>query len=191
MNNDEIRKEIYSNLKERQNSYLDLIQKLWIFKLTTLGVVISIAILNDKLFSVNNEQIGIRAEDIMFVGLITLPFISFIIDIKVLETGLHVKGISDYIRNEFADVPEIYKWEDSIWARGSAFNMRTVLTVGNAIGTSILVLILSFYFASNLKPDNTSYLIIIGSLFIAIPFICSVIFYLTFFKKSSPLMYKK
>src|SRR5829696_3525422 len=99
----ELRVEHFKALKEEHRQYLLQVQQLWLYKLSTLGVVIAAAVFREKIIGIE----GIETKSIVACGVAALPLLSFLIDWKALEVGLHVKVISQHIKEKFSDIPEI------------------------------------------------------------------------------------
>jgi hypothetical protein len=150
---DELRIEHYKALKEEHRQYLFHVQQLWTYKLSALGVIIVAAILNDKIITIN----GVNTQLIASVGVISLPVLSFLIDLKALEVGLHVKLISRHLQRNFSDIPEIKKWEEGLWSSNYSRN-RTFLTVFAALGTSLVVLGISAWMIYKINRDWMVYM---------------------------------
>jgi hypothetical protein len=152
----ELRIEHFKALKEEHRQYLFQVQQLWLYKLSTLGVVIAAAIFNDKIISLD----GIEKRTIVALGICLLPLLSFLIDLKALEVGLHVKLISQHLKEKFSDIAEIQDWEAKLWSETKFSLYRTGLTIAAALGTSLSVLLISFLFVYTIKPEWLLYLII-------------------------------
>jgi hypothetical protein len=161
---DNLRIEHFKALKEEHRQYLFHVQQLWLFKLSTLGAVIATAIFNNKIIEVS----GLEKQTIIAWGLISMPLLAFIIDLKVLEVGLHVKLISQHLKEKFSDSPEIHDWETKLWS-GTQFSVaRTRLTIIAALGISLLVLLVSLIIIYGLKPNWLPFLISAGVILPAI-----------------------
>jgi len=154
----ELRVEHFKALKEEHRQYLLQVQQLWLYKLSTLGVIIAAAIFNDKIVSIN----GIETKTVVALGIFSLPVLSFLIDLKVLEVGLHVKFISQHLKENFSDIAEIQDWEAKLWSGTKFSSLRTVLTIISAVGTSFSILVISFLFVYTIKPEWLIYLIIVA-----------------------------
>jgi hypothetical protein len=153
---DELRIEHFKALKEEHRQYLLQVQQLWLYKISTLGVVIATAIFREKIISID----GIETKSLVAYGIAALPLLSLLIDLKALEVGLHVKLISQHIKENFGDVAEIRDWEAKLWSGTKLSLYRTWLTVITALGTSFAVLIIAFLFIYTIKPEWLMYLII-------------------------------
>ncbi|MFL5765347.1 MAG: hypothetical protein ACJ77K_15490 [Bacteroidia bacterium] len=152
----QLRIEHYKALKEEYRQYLMQVQQLWTYKLSALGAIIAAAIFNDKIIKINDNQTDIPLL-IATIGIISLPVLSFLIDLKVLEVGLHVKLISKHMRKSFSDVPIIQKWEIEVWLSGYSKN-RTFLTLFAALGTSLLVLGISIWIMYQINNSWKAYM---------------------------------
>jgi hypothetical protein len=145
---EQIKLEHYKALKQEHQYYLTQVQQLWLFKLTTLGVVLAVGVLSDRINSLG----AIDKSTIIALSLISLPVVSFIIDLKVLEYSLHIKAISKHIIQHFAEEIEIHSWEERLWSKNPLTKQRTYLTIFSSVGLSILILLIAFYFAYLLQP---------------------------------------
>lgn len=166
----ELRIEHFKSLKEEYRQYLFQVQQLWIFKLSTLGLVIAAAIFHDKIIKIG----GLDTETIAAAGLFALPALAFLIDLKALEIGLHVKLISEHLKENFNDVPEILVWESNFWSGKTFSLLRTIFTIITAIGTSFAVLIISFLLIYGFKPECGLLLLIAGIISVVIAGLVSI-----------------
>ena len=166
----ELRVEHFKSLQEQYRQYLFQVQQLWLFKLTTLGAVVAAALFTDKIIQVD----GINTREIVIAGLFALPLLAFLIDLKALEVGLQVKLISDHLKEHFGDTPEILIWEKNVWSGKKFASTRTILTIATAIGTSTLVLIISFIIINHLTSNWGTYLLLSSIALILIPIIVSI-----------------
>ncbi len=82
------------------------------FKLTTLGLVLAVGVMSDKLNSIGN----VNKMSVIAMSLISLPIISLSIDLKVLEYSLQIKAISNHLIEKFKEIPEIHTWESKLWS---------------------------------------------------------------------------
>lgn len=105
---EELKLEHYKNLKEEYRQYLFQVQQLWVYKLSTLGVVIAAAIFNDKTTNI------VDSKSVVLASLFALPLLAFLIDLKALEVGIQAKVISDHIRQNYKNINEIYDWESNL-----------------------------------------------------------------------------
>lgn len=147
----ELRVEQFKGLKEEYRQYLFYIQQLWRYKFVTLGLVMSAAVLNEKI--IGNIDKDDNARMIAAVGFALMTAISMIIDMKTLEIGLHVRFISDFIRTHYIDVPEIHLWEKTVWSGSRLSRYRTLITLWGAIGTTLAVMLASLLICMRLMPE--------------------------------------
>ncbi|HQU83347.1 MAG TPA: hypothetical protein PKY59_09495 [Pyrinomonadaceae bacterium] len=164
----DLRIEHFKALKEEHRQYLFQVQQLWTYKLSTLGIIIAAAIFNDKIINV-----GIETKTIVALGIFSLPLICFLIDLKTLEVGLHVKLISEHLKENFKDVPEIQDWDDNLWSKNKFSFARTSLTIICALGVSFSTLLIAFLFVYTIKPEWLIYITIVSIISILIVAIVS------------------
>ncbi len=97
--------EFYKLLKEEYMRFLTFVENLWRMKLLAIGSVVSFAILNEKILefiaSKENQSIGI---DLVSIGVLVIPILAFVIDLKILETALHLKNISTYLEKNLNEI---------------------------------------------------------------------------------------
>jgi len=176
MENKEFRLEHYKTMREEYMNLILYIQRLWNYKLSTLGAVIAISILNEKLIEIEkiNTGVDIDATLIISIGLLILPVLAFLIDLKIVEMGFQVKLISTHLKEKFADVAEITEWESKLWRNNSLATTRTWLSLVLYVGASMVILFLSFFTVGILQPTWTRVLWIVGSILAALPIIALV-----------------
>lgn len=184
--NIEFKLEAYKELRCEFKDYQLLTQKLWTYKFAVIGAVISIAVFNDKIM--DNQQmeeitqhIGIT---IPLLGILILPLLSLMIDFKLLQLALHVKRISDFIAENFKDIPIIKAWEVASWS-GNRAKMIGYIEVISSVGTSILILTSCFTLVGFTNPNLTLYLVIIGLILLVPTIIAVLLFYPQLWKTES------
>jgi len=137
--------ELYKILKAEASSYLDKIQTLWLQKFTLTGAVIAFSLLNGQ--AILTAGFGHGAT----IGLVLIPVLAIVIDLKVAEFSFHTRAISRFIAREFSADTTVAKWERTLWgmertpeSRDVAF--RSVLTITSAAAPTIaLVAAASLY----------------------------------------------
>lgn len=165
---EELKLEHYKNLKEEYRQYLFQVQQLWVYKLSTLGVVITAAIFNDKITNI------VDSKSVVLAGLFALPLLAFLIDLKALEVGIHAKVISDHIKQNYKNVNEIFDWESNLWSKKRLSRIRSALTILAAVGPSIVILIMSFIVIYGIKQDWITYLVTAAIVLILIVIIIAI-----------------
>ena len=167
---DQLKIEHYKSIMQENQYCLAQIQQLWLFKLTTLGVVLVVGVLSDKLTAIGS----IDKTTIIAISLLSLPIVSFIIDIKILEFSLHLKAISKHLIQHFAEEIEIHSWEEKLWTKNLLTKQRTFLTIFSSIGLSVSILIISFYFVFLLQSTWLTPLLFFGIISIIFLLLVSV-----------------
>lgn len=153
---DDLKTEHYKALREEYRQYLYQVQQHWNFKLSAIGLIILTCVFNDKI----QEKTGINADTIIAIGFCVLPVLAFLIDLKTLEVGLHVKLISDHLKKHFSELPAMAEWEDNLWSKNKKAEWRTRLTVLSAVGTSSVILLASMLVVWHLKNDWLIWLVL-------------------------------
>ncbi|HRD82168.1 MAG TPA: hypothetical protein PLL53_15520 [Saprospiraceae bacterium] len=184
MNNSEKELEFYKLMKEEYMKFLTYVEELWRLKLLAIGGVVSFAILNEKILGllIDSKNIGI---DLVSIGVLVIPILAFIIDLKILETALHLKNISSYLENNLNEIAIAKNWEAKNWETGSYRTNRSFLTFFSTIGISLIILILCVFIVSKLKSDWAIYCTIGGVVAFIIGGISIAIFARTLFKKEN------
>lgn len=175
--------ESYKELRSEFKQYQFLTQKLWTYKFAVIGAVISIAVFNDKI--IDNTQIADITQNlgitIPFLGILILPLLALMIDFKLLQIVLHIKRNSDFIAENFKDVPIIEAWETEYWS-GKKSKLIGYIDIISSVGTSILILASCFTIAGMSNPGWIWYLVIIGFVFVCSTLIAIRLFYLPLWK---------
>ena len=160
---DELRIEQYKALKEEYRQYLVQVQQLWKYKFATLGAIISVAVLNDKILSsLRDTPTGIANHSVLIIilwGFALMPLLSLVIDLKMYEIGLHVRSISNFLRTHYPE-SEIHAWESQVWIGTKESKTRTILTLAGALGTSALIILSSWIISFQLIPGYKTILMI-------------------------------
>ena len=148
MQDNQLRLEHYKSRKTEYQNLMNQIQSLWTYKLSTLGAVIAITIFNDKLIGtdVYAQNLGLSGDLIVAIGLLALPVLSLVIDLKVVEIIVHLKLISNHLTNNYSDVKEVVAWTNALWDgdwKSISFT-RTFLSMVLFVGMSVIILLLSF-----------------------------------------------
>lgn len=144
----ELQTEHYKALREEYRHYLAHVQQLWNFKLSAIGAIVLACVFNDKI----QQLAGKNTELIIAVGFCVLPLLALLIDLKALETGLHVKLISDHLKKYYSHEPAMADWENNVWNKTPLSRWRTRLTVFTATGTSAVILFVSAIIVCMLQP---------------------------------------
>ena len=171
--------EFYKIMKEEYRQYLTYSENLWKLKFVSIGAIISFLIFNERIFEFLSNN------DLVAIGILFIPVFAFVIDLKILETGLHLKNISNYLENNLRDVNIAQKWEKENWRGGFFRRNRSIITFFSTAGISYIILFLCFFIVSKyLIPELTYYLIVIGILALIIGFIFIVAFTKRMYKKN-------
>ena len=173
----EFEKEVYKELKAEYKQFNLLIHKLWSYKFAVVGSVITIAVFHEDILGIEKE-IGF---DIAIFGLLALPVISLLIDLKTFEIGLHIKVMSDFLSENFTDVPMVQAWEKYKWTNTTS-KQRSIVNFISTVGTSILILIICFTMIGTMKREWIGYLIMGGIILTIIPILVGTIFYYRIWK---------
>ena len=173
MKKDEFRIEHYKSMREEYMQLMLYFSRLWNFKLSTIGAVIAVSIFNEKILGTESSGISpdIDAAFIISVGLLTLPVVAFLIDLKVVEIGMQVKRISDHLKNNFRDIEEISEWENTFWKNNSISSTRTILSLILYVGASMVILVASFIAVSKIQENWDTGLLIVGIILMVLPII--------------------
>ena len=144
----ELKADLFKELKAEYSFHQSLVHKLWTYKFAVIGSVLMIAVFNDNIYGIK-EEVGF---DISSFGLLLLPVLSLLIDFKVLEIGVHLKMISNFIIIKFNEEPVILDWEKySYHSKISKLrNNMTLITYG---GTSLFILIACFLMVVYRNPE--------------------------------------
>lgn len=121
--------ELYKSLKSENASYNDKLQSLWLQKFTLSGALAAFIIIKSQDIAALNQFSPV------VVGLLLLIALALTIDLKVLEYGLHVNAISQFIKRSFPDAPRVAMWEDILW-RGKGAPERPLI-----VGRSFLTVL--------------------------------------------------
>jgi len=187
MKKDELLLEHYKSMRQEYMHLMLYNQKLWNYKLSALGAVIAITIFNEKLLEIEkfNTEILLDPALIISIGLLTLPVIALLIDLKTLEMAMQMKLISNHISQKYKSIEEIKEWEDGLWKVESIVSYtRTRLSLILYVGTSVVILILSFFTVGILQNDWILFLILLGGFLIALPIIGMFTFLPRLFKRT-------
>lgn len=168
----EFKKEIYKELRDEYKQLVLLDQKLWFYKFAVIGSVITIAVFHEDILGIE-KQIGI---DLTIYGFLALPAIALIIDLKGLEIGFHIKTISTFLEEHFEEVPQVSAWEQ-YKLNSTSFKKRNLINFISRVGTSILILIISFTIIGTLKSSWITFLILAGTILSLLPILVGSFFY--------------
>lgn len=131
--------EYYKLLKEEYKHYLDQAENLWCIKFIAIAAFISLSILNEKLIEIlKNHQD--KANEVTALGILIVPVLAFVIDLKILETGVHLRNISEFILKHFIDLNIAQDWERENWGKNKFTTLRKWITIFLSVGISILIL---------------------------------------------------
>ena len=144
--------ELYKSLRQEFETYSTYQQNLWRVKFITIGSIVAF------FFSLGTEAFNLfpGKEELFVVFILTLPVLSFYLDIKIVEVTLHLRAISEFIMTEFNNFRKVSKWEKSIWSHNKFHLTRKIITVVSAIGSSLLILGLSVYLMLNVQFENSA-----------------------------------
>ncbi len=131
--------ELYKLLKEEYKHYLDHAENLWRTKFIAIGAFISLAILNEKLIEILKTQPD-KANEVTALGILIIPMLAFVIDLKILETGFHLKNISTYIEKHFSELSLAQGWERENWGNNRITLFRKWITLFLSVGISLIIL---------------------------------------------------
>ena len=131
--------ELYKLLKEEYKHYLDQAENLWRTKFIAIGAFISLAILNEKLIEILKTQPD-KANEVTALGILIIPMLAFVIDLKILETGFHLKNISNYIEKHFSELSLAQGWERENWGNNRITLFRKWITLFLSVGISLIIL---------------------------------------------------
>ena len=173
MEKSDFRIEHYKSMREEYLQLMLYIQKLWNYKLSTLGAVTVISIFNEKLigFEKINTDVALNPTLIISIGLLMLPILAFLIDLKIVEIGMQIKLISNHLLKKFSDIEEISEWERNLWPNNSIASIRSTLSLILYVGASLVILVLSFLTVYILQPTWRIALLISGIVLILLPVI--------------------
>ncbi|WP_372367797.1 hypothetical protein [Candidatus Uabimicrobium sp. HlEnr_7] len=126
-----MKEKVYERIKidmEQQNNF---VQNVWKFKLILVGTVV--------VFLFNDNFISEKSVDNNFwtIFILSIPLIIFILDMKLLEIGFYLNGLSRYIIKNFDGVPQ--QLELDTWSKGSRLRLKMKFVVINSGGTSALI----------------------------------------------------
>ncbi len=164
-------------MKEEYMSFLAYVENLWKLKLLAIGAVVSFALLNNS--------IPVAGINIVVAGLLVIPILAFVIDLKILETALHLKNISLYLENNLSEVTIAKNWETQNWKTGFFRTNRTFLTFLSTIGISFIIHVFCLYIVAQIQPDWSRYCIIGGVVTFAIGGVLIFIFARALFRKGN------
>ena len=103
----DLKADLYKELKAEYSFHQSLVHKLWTYKFAVVGSVLMIAVFNNDIYEIK-KGVGF---DISSFGLLLLPVLSLLIDFKVLEIGVHLKMISNFIITKYNEEPVILDYE--------------------------------------------------------------------------------
>ena len=106
---------LYESLRDEVEQYLHRVPALWLQKFVLLGAVAAFLLTNrGDIAAVGGASTG------MLVGSFLVALISMLIDLKILEYGIHARIISAFIETRFNEPPVLRDWERTLWGYGSA-----------------------------------------------------------------------
>ncbi len=156
--------ELYNNLKEESRYYISHVQTLTIMKFIAISAIISLFIVNKEF---NFESALNKIFLVIGIGLI--PFVSFYLDLKVLEMTLHARSISQFIEQHYSENSILTKWEKYIWSKDNFLPYeRSRITFYTSVGSSFAILISVWAFISFFIKIGFVLSLVIGVLVILI-----------------------
>jgi len=165
--------ELYRQIKDEYKQYGFYIQTLTKMKFIAIASIISFFII-DKVNFINGNA------ELVAIGILLIPIVSFFLDLKILEVTLHIRSISKFLSEKFKDDSYIAEWENLVWSNNFIAMSRTYLTLFSSAGISFIILWASiFLVVKYLKQDWFNSLTILGLLFTII----GILFTVVFFKK--------
>jgi|GEM_PF-6193518 len=171
--NEELNIEFYKQIKEEYRQYGFYVQTLTKMKFAAIASVITF-------FIVNKLALGFIAGEIELVaiGILLIPVVSFFLDLKILEVTLHIRSISKFLSEKYSRDSFIGEWEDLIWSKSFITISRTYLTIFSSVGISFIILWTSiFLVAVYLKHDWRFLLVVLGILFTVGGLVFSILFF--------------
>jgi hypothetical protein len=173
-NIEELNLEFYKQLKEEYRQYGFYIQSLTNMKFVAIAGIISIFIANEKLIEILKESRSIAS-----IGILLIPLTAFFIDLKVLEITLHVRFISKFLSEKYAQT-NISDWERLVWSKQFMPLSRTYLTLFTSTGISFVILWTSLFLVGRFfSPIWATHCLVGGIIFS----IAGILFTTQFFKK--------
>jgi hypothetical protein len=137
---DTIDLELFKSLQSQSAAYGERVQGLWLQKLTLSGALAAFFILRP-------DEIGaVQPYSPIVIGIIVLVALAIVIDLKVLEYGLHMSVLSQFVARNFADAPRVAEWEATLWGRNKVpesnlSRWRSLFTVLSAALPTLALLI--------------------------------------------------
>lgn len=130
--------EVYKLLKEEYKHYLDQAENLWRTKFIAIAAFISLSLLNEKLIDILKSHQD-KANEVTALGMLIIPVLAFVIDLKILETGVHLRNISEFILKQFNDLSLAQDWERANWGKNKFTILRKWITLILSIGVSLVI----------------------------------------------------
>lgn len=154
--------ELYKLLKEEYKHYLDQAENLWRTKFIAIAAFISLSLLNEKLMDILEKHQD-KANEVTALGMLIIPVLAFVIDLKILETGVHLRNISEFILNHFNDLSLAQDWERENWGKNKFTILRKWTTLSLSIGVSLLIFNLCLILISTyIKTSWTTTCVLLG-----------------------------
>ncbi|WKL56553.1 hypothetical protein Q1W73_12770 [Asticcacaulis sp. ZE23SCel15] len=145
--------ELYKSLRTESASFHEKIQSLWLQKMTLIGGVLAFILTYPK------EVEASRFGDLETVGLILIPTIALVLDLKLLEYSLHVRTISAYIAKNFSSFGLAAKWERELWSGGRddvrwMTRARSALTILSAAIPTVGLFVVSAFLCAHKNANQ-------------------------------------
>ncbi len=158
---DELNKELYTQLKDEYKQYGFYVQTLTKMKFIAISALISFFIVNQVAFDLIKDNM-----ELVSIGILLIPIVSFFIDLKILEVTLHIRSISLFLADKFSNNSFIGEWEKHVWSKNFIVISRTYLTLFSSAGISFIILwssliLVGFY----LTTEWRTYCLVGGILF--------------------------
>ena len=171
--NEELNIELYNQLKEEYRQYGFYIQTLTKMKFIAISVIISFFIVNQVAFDLIKDNM-----ELVSIGILLIPIVSFFIDLKILEVTLHIRSISRFLGNKFTNSSYIAEWEKYVWSKNFIVMSRTYLTVFSSAGISFIILWSSLLLVGKyLMPEWWAFCLFGGIAFSSVGIVFSIVFF--------------
>jgi len=133
---DPFRLELYKSLRQEAASYVEKVPGIWLQKFLFAGAVVAFILQNHEglgTYSAGGNRL------VMF-GFVCVPVLAMLLDVKILEYGLHARAISRFIELQFVDSPVTSAWEAALW-RGGANPQIAALTRWRSVATVVVTVV--------------------------------------------------
>ena len=131
----ELNIELYKQIKEEYRQYGFYIQSLTKMKFIAISSIISFFIVNQVAFDLVKGNM-----ELVSIGVLLIPIVSFFLDLKILEVTLHIRSISKFLSEKYSTTSYISQWENYVWSKNFITLSRTYLTLFSSAGISYIIL---------------------------------------------------